>query len=99
MVKGCEVRRPLCVCPASYCILTPGPVAVKDECGRLLFPSPRARLSRGALRRYRIELVFESEELRLQWVASREHQEAFPRIAALCQRVSWSGFEVVHQRT
>ncbi len=50
--------------------------------------------SREALREYQIELVFESEELRLQWVASKEHQEAFPQIAALCQRVSWSGFDI-----
>lgn len=54
--------------------------------------------ARDALRRYQIHLAFDSEELRLKWVASREHQEAFPRIAALCQQVSWSGFDVVHQR-
>ena len=54
--------------------------------------------SREALREYRIELVFASEELRLQWVASREHQEAFPQIAALCQRVSWSGFDITGEK-
>ena len=54
--------------------------------------------SREALREYQIELVFETEELRLQWVASEEHQEAFPQIAALCQRVSWSGFDITGGR-
>ncbi len=51
-----------------------------------------------ALRRYQIELAFDSEELRLQWVASREHQEAFPKLAALCRDITWSGFQVVHQQ-
>ena len=54
--------------------------------------------SRDALREYQIELVFESEELRLQWVASKEHKEAFPQIAALCQRVSWSGFDITGEK-
>jgi heme-degrading monooxygenase HmoA len=54
--------------------------------------------SREALREYQIELVFESEELRLGWVASKEHQEAFPQITALCQRVSWSGFDITGER-
>jgi len=51
--------------------------------------------AREALRRYHIEFTFDSEDLRLQWVASREHQEAFPRLAALCQQITWSGFDVV----
>ncbi len=54
--------------------------------------------ARDALRQYRIELAFESEELRLKWVASPEHQEAFPKITALCQQVTWAGFEVLQQR-
>ena len=53
---------------------------------------------RDALRQYRIELAFESEALRLKWVASPEHQAAFPRIAALCQQVTWAGFDVVEQK-
>ncbi len=52
---------------------------------------------RDALRDYRIELAFESEDLRLKWVSSAEHQAAFPRVAALCQRVSWAGFNVLHE--
>jgi heme-degrading monooxygenase HmoA len=53
---------------------------------------------RDAIRQYRIELAFESEALRLRWVASPEHQTAFPKIAALCQQVTWAGFYVVEQR-
>ncbi len=53
---------------------------------------------RDALRQYRIELAFESEELRLKWVASPEHQKAFPQIAALCQQITWAGFDVMEQR-
>ncbi|MEJ2170579.1 MAG: antibiotic biosynthesis monooxygenase [Desulfobacterales bacterium] len=52
---------------------------------------------RDALRKYRIELAFDSEDLRMKWVDSKEHQEAFPKIAALCQRVSWAGFDVIQQ--
>jgi hypothetical protein len=54
--------------------------------------------ARDALRQYRIELAFDNEELRLKWVASLEHQAAFPRVAALCQQVTWAGFDVVEQR-
>jgi heme-degrading monooxygenase HmoA len=52
---------------------------------------------RDALRLYRIELAFDTEKLRLDWVASPEHQQAFPKLAALCQQVSWAGFDVVQQ--
>ena len=54
--------------------------------------------ARDALREYQVILSFESEELRLKWVASSEHQDAFPKIAALCGRVSWSGFDVIEQK-
>ena len=52
---------------------------------------------RDAMRQYRIELAFDNEELRLKWVASPEHQAAFPRIAALCQQITWAGLDVVEQ--
>lgn len=48
-----------------------------------------------ALREYEINLFFETEELRMKWVASDEHQKAFPKIAECCARVSWVGFDVV----
>ncbi len=54
--------------------------------------------ARDAFREYQISLVFESEELRLKWVASKEHQDAFPKIAVLCGRMSWSGFDVIDQK-
>lgn len=50
---------------------------------------------RDALREYQIHIAFASEELRLQWVASPEHQAAWPRIVALCSRVSWAGFDTI----
>lgn len=46
---------------------------------------------------YQIELAFESEELRKQWVASREHEQAFPRIRELCDEVSHARFEAVSE--
>ena len=52
---------------------------------------------RDAMRQYRIVLAFGSEELRLKWVASKEHQQAFPKIMALCQQITWAGFDVVQQ--
>lgn len=48
-----------------------------------------------ALREYEIDLCFDSEELRLKWVASDAHQEAFPKITAVCQRLWHEGFEHV----
>ena len=53
--------------------------------------------ARDALRQYQIVLAFDSEDLRMKWVDSKEHQEAFPKVAALCQRVSWAGFDIIHQ--
>jgi hypothetical protein len=50
-----------------------------------------------ALRQYQIDITFDSEELRLKWVDSKEHTEVWPKVAALCQRVSWSGFETVSE--
>ena len=49
---------------------------------------------RDALREYQIDIAFDSEELRLKWVDSKEHVEIWPKVAALCQSVSWSGFDV-----
>jgi len=53
--------------------------------------------ARDALRQYQIVLAFDSEDLRMKWVDSKEHQEAFPKVAALCQRVSWAGFDIIQQ--
>lgn len=51
--------------------------------------------NRDALREYQIDITFDSEELRLKWVDSKEHTKVWPKIAALCQRVSWAGFDTV----
>ena len=50
---------------------------------------------RDALREYQVDITFDSEALRLKWVDSKEHTEIWPKMAALCQRVSWSGFDTV----
>ena len=52
---------------------------------------------RDALREYQINLAFDSEPLRLKWVDSKEHQETWPRMAALCQQITWTGFDTVAQ--
>lgn len=52
---------------------------------------------RDALREYQINITFDSEELRLKWVDSKEHQEVWPKVAALCHRISWTGFDTVTQ--
>lgn len=51
----------------------------------------RKRDTRGE---YEIDIVFSSEELRLEWVASPEHVAIWPRIAGLCHKISTAGFEV-----
>jgi heme-degrading monooxygenase HmoA len=52
---------------------------------------------RDALREYQINITFDSEDLRLQWVASKEHTTVWPKVAALCQRVSWTGFDAIQK--
>ena len=52
---------------------------------------------RDALREYQLDITFDSEELRLKWVDSREHQAVWPRIASLCSRASWCGFDTVEK--
>jgi len=50
---------------------------------------------RDALREYQINIEFDSEDLRMKWVESKEHTEIWPKVAALCQRVFWAGFDTV----
>jgi heme-degrading monooxygenase HmoA len=50
---------------------------------------------RDAQREYQINIEFDSESLRLKWVDSKEHTEIWPKVASLCQRISWSGFDTV----
>jgi len=50
---------------------------------------------RDALREYQLNITFDSEQLRLRWVESKEHSDIWPRMAALCRRVSWVGLDTV----
>lgn len=52
---------------------------------------------RDALREYQIIITFNSEELRLKWVDSREHHEVWPNIASLCARIAWIGFDTIEK--
>ena len=52
---------------------------------------------RDALRAYQINITFDSEALRLKWVDSQEHQEVWPKVAALCGQITWTGFDTVTQ--
>jgi len=52
---------------------------------------------RDAVRRYQIDIAFDTEELRVKWAASKEHRETWPKIEALCARVSWSGFDAIEK--
>ncbi len=45
---------------------------------------------------YIVRLSFDTEELRLQWVASAEHQKAWPALNATAAKANYAGFGVVH---
>ena len=45
---------------------------------------------------FTVRLSFNSEELRLKWVASAEHQKAWPALSGLSAKTSYTGFGVVH---
>lgn len=51
--------------------------------------------SSSAMRRFQIDIAFETEEKRLKWVASKEHRTAWPKVDAQCHAISWQGFDVV----
>ena len=46
---------------------------------------------------YQMELVFDTEENRLKWVDSPEHQKAWPAAEALIRKAAWRGYDVVDQ--
>jgi len=48
---------------------------------------------REAESQYQIEIVFESEEKRLAWVNTREHEETWPKLASLIDNYSTTGFD------
>lgn len=45
---------------------------------------------------YTVRLSFNTEELRAKWVASDDHQKAWPALSGTAAKVSWQGFGVVH---
>ena len=44
---------------------------------------------------YQMELVFDTEENRRKWVASEEHQVAWPRAQQMAQSVAYRGYDLV----
>ena len=47
---------------------------------------------------FTVRLSFESEEQRMEWVASDKHQRAWPALAAHAAKTDYDGFAVVHPR-
>ena len=48
---------------------------------------------------YQIELVFDTEENRRKWVASSEHQAAWPQASGMANKVAWRGYDITHSDT
>jgi hypothetical protein len=44
---------------------------------------------------YEINIIFDTEEQRVAWVAGPEHQVCWPKMEALCQKIEWEGFDVI----
>ncbi len=44
---------------------------------------------------YQIQISFETEEARRKWVASAQHQIAWPAAAALGKEYKWRGYDVM----
>ena len=44
---------------------------------------------------YQMELVFDTEENRRRWVASKEHATAWPLASGMAQKFAWRGYDVV----
>jgi antibiotic biosynthesis monooxygenase (ABM) superfamily enzyme len=44
---------------------------------------------------YSIQISFDTEENRRKWVASKEHQIAWPAASALVKEFKWRGFDVM----
>ena len=47
---------------------------------------------------YTVRLSFDTEELRMEWVASDAHQEAWPALEAHSAKADYAGFAIVHPR-
>ena len=44
---------------------------------------------------YQIQISFATEEARRKWVASAQHQIAWPAAAALAKEFKWRGYDVM----
>ena len=44
---------------------------------------------------YQMELVFDTEENRRKWVASKEHATTWPLASGMAQKFAWRGYDVV----
>lgn len=44
---------------------------------------------------YEIVIIFDAEEDRRAWASGPAHAAAWPHIEALCDEITWQGFEVV----
>jgi hypothetical protein len=44
---------------------------------------------------HEIDIVFDAEEDRQTWATGGAHAQVWPRIASLCERVTWQGFDIL----
>ena len=51
-----------------------------------------------ATRDYTVRLSFDTEDQRVDWVKSDEHQKAWPALNGHCEAPKWDGFAVVHPK-
>ena len=49
-------------------------------------------------REYTVRLSFDTEEQRMDWVKSDDHQRAWPELSGHCQEPKWDGFAVIHPK-
>ena len=47
---------------------------------------------------FTVRLSFDTEEQRMEWVASDKHQRAWPALEAHSQKTEYDGFAVIHPR-
>ena len=47
---------------------------------------------------FTVRLSFDTEEQRLQWVASDKHQQAWPALSSHSMKTDYDGFAVIHPK-
>ena len=62
-----------------------------------LYPSARIVEIQGAPTEFNYEFnfVFESEEARRRWAASKDHDVAWPAVSGLARKLGWRGYDIV----